>query len=114
MPRSTTAKSCSSVMEAIAPAGGARERLSKRGQATKICIGHDYIETVRAARRRKHANKQSRLMNELRAMLLEMKAVLQPEPPAKATQANGSGKKRTRKRRQASSAAAGGQSSKVG
>lgn len=73
-------KSCSSQTGArVAGAeigGGARQRLTKRVAAAKVRVGHDYMDTLSAARRRKHPDKQTRLMNELRAMLLDMKAAL--------------------------------------
>jgi len=64
----------------VTAGSGAARRLAKRTKAMTLCVGHDYVGTLRAARRRKHADKQTRLMNELRAMLLEMKAALGPEP----------------------------------
>ncbi|OYW56870.1 MAG: hypothetical protein B7Y80_01955 [Hyphomicrobium sp. 32-62-53] len=63
----------------VGSGSGAARRLAKRGRAMKVCVGHDYMDTLRAARRRKHADKQTRLMNELRAMLLEMKAALKQD-----------------------------------
>ncbi len=79
--------------------GGARKRLAKRGRAMKVCVGHDYIETLRAARRRKHADKQTRLIGELRGMLLEMKAALAAEMARAGTGLRAhSGKGRRRRR----------------
>jgi hypothetical protein len=80
MTRSTSPKRCRSETDAVTAGSGAARRLAKRTKAMTLCVGHDYVGTLRAARRRKHADKQTRLMNELRAMLLEMKAALGPEP----------------------------------
>jgi hypothetical protein len=74
-------KSCSSQTgagHAAAEVGcGARRRLGRRVAAAKVRVAHDYIDTLNAARRRKHPDKQERLIIELRAMLGEMKAALQ-------------------------------------
>jgi hypothetical protein len=80
-------KSCSSQTgagRAEAEAGrGARRRLAKRVAAAKVRVGHDYIDTLNAARRRKHPDKQERLIFELRAEIAALKrAILSLRHPA--------------------------------
>ncbi len=76
----TKPKSCSSQTgagRAGAEAGcGARQRLGRRVAAAKVRVGHDYIDTLNAARRRKHPDKQGRLIIELRAEIAELKLAL--------------------------------------
>jgi hypothetical protein len=73
-------KSCSSQTgagRAEAEAGrGARRRLGKRVAAAKVRVGHDYIDTLNAARRRKHPDKQERLIFELRAEIVALKRAI--------------------------------------
>lgn len=73
-------KSCSSQTRAggaEAEAGrGARLRLGKRVAAAKVRVAHDYIDTLNAARRRKHPDRQERLIFELRAEIAELKLAL--------------------------------------
>jgi hypothetical protein len=56
--------------------GGARRRLGKRVAAAKVRVGHDYIDTLNAARRRKHPDKHERLIFELRAEIAALKRVV--------------------------------------
>jgi hypothetical protein len=73
-------KSCSSQTSAgrvSAEAGrGARRRLCRRVTAAKVRVAHDYIDTLNAARRRKHPDKQERLIFELRAEIAALKRVI--------------------------------------
>jgi hypothetical protein len=80
MPHSSYPKSCRSHPDA-APSGGevsaaARQRLHKRATAAQFRASHDFLDTMSAARRRRHPDKQTRLMIELRAMLREVQAAL--------------------------------------
>lgn len=80
MPRSPDAKSCSSQHGANpsgAPVPRAAQRLSRRSARMKAQVGHDFMNTLSAARRHKHVNKQMRLVKELKAELLEMKTLLE-------------------------------------
>jgi hypothetical protein len=73
-------KSCSSQTgagRAEADVGGrARRRLVKRVAAAKVRVGHDYIDTLNAARRRKNPDKHERLIFELRAEIAALKRAL--------------------------------------
>jgi hypothetical protein len=50
--------------------------LGRRVAAAKVRVAHDYIDTLNAARRRKHPNTQERLIFELRAEIAELKLAL--------------------------------------
>ncbi len=73
-------KSCSSQTgagHAAAEVGcGARRRLGRRVAAAKVRVAHDYIDTLNAARRRKHPDAQERLIFELRAEIAALKRAL--------------------------------------
>jgi hypothetical protein len=73
-------KSCSSQSgagRAEAEAGrGARRRLGRRVALAKVRVAHDYIDTLNAARRRKHPDKQERLIMQLRAEIAALKRAL--------------------------------------
>ncbi|MBY0225630.1 MAG: hypothetical protein K2Q28_07485 [Hyphomicrobium sp.] len=73
-------KSCSSRAAGRDAGGesgsGARRRLGKRVAAAKVRVAHDYIDTLNAARRRKHPDTQERLIIELRAEIAALKRAL--------------------------------------